>query len=71
LIPENGFPFDNEINIYDDKVAIISYEDSTGVIIQNEHISNTQKSIFNFAFEHAKTIEKEILTKEDLKYING
>ena len=69
-IPKDKFPFDNEINIYDDKIAIISHEDNIGVIIQNNHIANTQRSIFKFAFEYAKSLEKDMLTKEDLSYLN-
>lgn len=69
LIPKEEFPFDNEINIYDDKVAIISYEDEVGVIIQNEHIANTQRSIFNFAFKYARLHEHEVLTEEDKAYL--
>lgn len=56
LIPKEKFPFENEINIYDDKISIISHQDQIGVIIQNEHIANTQRSIFNLAFEYAKTL---------------
>ena len=69
LIPKEDFPFDNEINIYDDIVAIISYEDEVGVIIQPEHIANTQRSIFNFAFKYARLHEDEVLTKEDKAYL--
>lgn len=63
LIPKEDFPFKNEINIYDDKVAIISHEDQVGVIIQNQHIADTQRAIFNFAFKYAKK-EEEILMKQ-------
>ena len=61
FIPKDKFPFDNEINIYDDKMSIISHVDNVGVIIQNQAIANTQKSIFNFAFEYAKLIEKDLM----------
>ena len=61
LIPKEDFPFKNEINIYDDKVAIISHEDQMGVIIQNKNIADTQRSIFKFAFKYAKIAEREIL----------
>jgi len=44
------FPFKNEINIYDDKVAIISHVDQIGVIIQNQAIADTQKSIFRLCY---------------------
>lgn len=54
LIPKKDFPFKNEINIYDDKVAIISHEDKIGVIIQNKNIADTQRAIFEFAFKYAK-----------------
>lgn len=71
LIPMEKFPFKNEINIYDDKVAIISHQDEVGVIIQNQNIADTQRAIFNLGFEYAKILEKEILTVEDLKYLEG
>ena len=59
LIPKNKFPFKNEINIYDDKVAIISHEDNIGVIIKNKNISDTQRAIFKLGFEYAKILEGE------------
>lgn len=44
--------FENEMNIYDDKVAIIHLErgQEFGVIIQSKEISNMQKSIFQLAW---------------------
>lgn len=61
LIPKDSFPFQNEINIYDDKVAMISHQDLLGVIIQNKRIADTQRSIFNFAYEYAKILEQKLL----------
>lgn len=69
LIPEEKFYFENEINIYDDKIAITSHKDQIGVIIQNKHIANAQKAIFNLAFEHAKELEKQLLTKKDIQFL--
>jgi len=69
LIPNNKFPFKNEINIYDDKISIISHSDNVGVIIQNKSVADTQKSIFEFAFEYAKEVENKILTKTDRKFL--
>jgi HTH-type transcriptional regulator, sugar sensing transcriptional regulator len=57
LIPKKKFPFKNEINIYDDKVAIVSHKDKIGVIIQNKDIADTQRAIFKFGFEYAKILE--------------
>jgi len=61
MIPREDYPFKNEINIYDDKVAIVSHQDQVGIIIQNSYIADTQRSIFNFAFKYAKIAEKELL----------
>jgi hypothetical protein len=71
LVPKDKFPFKNEINIYDDKVAIISHQDEIGVIIQNQNIADTQRAIFNLAFEYAKILEKDLLTEEDLVYLKS
>ena len=70
LIPKAKFPFRNEINIYDDKMAIISHEDNIGVIVQNKYIAETQRSIFKFAFEYAKHFESHILSKEDKEFLS-
>jgi sugar-specific transcriptional regulator TrmB len=51
FLPENEYPFGNEINIYDDKVSIISHDDQVGVIIQNKNIANTQRAIFELCFK--------------------
>jgi sugar-specific transcriptional regulator TrmB len=58
FIPKDLYYFENEINIYDDKMSIISHKDMLGVIIQNEAIANTQRTIFRFAFEYAKSLGK-------------
>lgn len=56
FVSKEKFPFKNEINIYDDKVAIISHADKIGVIIQNKNIADTQRSIFRLGFEYAKLL---------------
>ncbi|QQR55124.1 TrmB family transcriptional regulator [Candidatus Peregrinibacteria bacterium] len=67
LTPKDEFPFKNEINIYDDKVAIISHEDQIGVIIQNQHIADSQKAIFNFVFKQVKKQYKPNIKKTSVK----
>jgi HTH-type transcriptional regulator, sugar sensing transcriptional regulator len=59
LIPKKKFPFKNEINVYDDKLAIISHADKIGVIIQNKSIADTQRSIFELGWEYAKLLSKK------------
>lgn len=58
-IPEEIFPFANEINIYDDRIFIISHADKLGIIIRNKNIAETQRSIFKLSFYAAKKIDKE------------
>lgn len=59
LVPADQFTFTNEINIYDDKVAIISYkEELIGMIIQSPEIANTQRDIFKMAWQFAGMLGK-------------
>lgn len=55
LVPSDRFPFHNEINIYDDKVAIVSFgkDEVLGMIIQSQEIADTQRAIFTMAWEFA------------------
>lgn len=59
LVPKELFPFRNEINIYDDKLTIISHQDLIGVVIQNQNIADGQRAIFNLAFEYAKLVQND------------
>lgn len=61
LVPRDLFPFKNEINIYDDKLSIISHQDLIGVVIQNRNIADGQRAIFNLAFEYAKLVQSDPL----------
>ncbi|MBU0981089.1 hypothetical protein KKC94_00170 [Patescibacteria group bacterium] len=56
LVPRSEFSFANEINIYDDKVAIISFgqDEILGMIIESPEIADTQRAIFLMAWEFAK-----------------
>lgn len=54
LVPGEKFNFTNEINIYDNKVAIISFKDELiGTIIESTEVANTQRAIFNMAWDFA------------------
>lgn len=59
LLPSDMFPFENEINIYNNKFSLISHKDNMGVIIENESIANTQKLIFNICWQFAKNFSRE------------
>ncbi len=56
LVPANDFDFTNEINIYDNKLAICSYApkgDMFGVIIESKEVAETQRQIFEMAWRYA------------------
>ncbi|PJC37086.1 hypothetical protein CO046_02220 [Candidatus Peregrinibacteria bacterium CG_4_9_14_0_2_um_filter_53_11] len=59
LVPSEEFTFTNEINIYDDKVAIISFQDvpPIGMIIQSAAIAATQRDIFTMAWRFASAFD--------------
>ncbi|OGJ50974.1 hypothetical protein A2229_00630 [Candidatus Peregrinibacteria bacterium RIFOXYA2_FULL_33_7] len=53
LVSSNEFTFTNEINIYDDKVAIASFKgELIGMLIQCQEIADTQKDIFKMAWRY-------------------
>jgi HTH-type transcriptional regulator, sugar sensing transcriptional regulator len=60
LISAEEFDFDNEINIYDDKVAIVSFggegNDLFGVIIESKEVADTQRQIFEMAWRFAGSL---------------
>lgn len=60
LVPAKKFTFTNEINIWDDKVAISSFRDTPpiGVLIESVEIANTQRDIFRMAWEYAGSLKK-------------
>jgi sugar-specific transcriptional regulator TrmB len=56
VIPQSQFPIGIEMNIYGDKVAFINFNknsDLFAIVVQNPFISNTQKALFDLAWETA------------------
>jgi len=57
LVNAKEFPIHNEINIYDNKVAIVSFSENPsdlfGVIIESKEVAETQKQIFEMAWRFA------------------
>ncbi|MBN1494929.1 hypothetical protein JW911_04310 [Candidatus Peregrinibacteria bacterium] len=59
LLPAKSFKFTNEINIYDNKVAITSYADElVGIIIESEQIADTQRDIFKMSWAYAGLVKR-------------
>lgn len=72
LIPSDQFDFTNEINIYDDKVAIISFKDELiGMIIESIEIANSQRAIFNMCWQFANIIKPENIKHKLLEPLKG
>lgn len=58
LVPYQMFPFSNEIDIYGNKVAIMSLqEELLAIIIESESVANTQRAIFELAWLGAKHLQ--------------
>jgi len=56
LVPETDFQFTNELNIYGNKLLILSLQDDyLAVIIESQSVANTQRSIFELAWRGAKS----------------
>jgi len=52
LLPPQKALFHNETNIYDDKISLVSFKDRPmGIIIQNQELADTQRSIFELLWE--------------------
>lgn len=54
LVSPKEFDFSPEINIYDDKIAIMSLAEEFGVIIESKEIAEAQKKIFELAWKGAR-----------------
>lgn len=54
LLPEDEFTIPVEINIYNNKLAIVSYIDEMGVIIESESIANAMKKIYGLLWKRLK-----------------
>ncbi len=58
IVDKDKFPFSNEINIFRNKLLIVSYKELLGVIIESADIARTQKAIFELAWLGAKQVAK-------------
>ncbi len=55
LLSAKDFQFTNEINIYDNKVAITSFKNEMiGILIESQAIADTQRDIFKMAWGFAQ-----------------
>jgi len=61
LVPGDEFDFNNEIHIYDNKVAICAFgkeqADAFAVIMESKEVADTQRQIFEMAWRYAKMVK--------------
>lgn len=50
LVPRDLYPFKIHIDMYNDKVAIISFEEEIGLLIQSRDTTDTMRSFFQLAW---------------------
>ena len=57
IVPEK-YNFNDEITVYGDKVAIVSYKDLVGLIIENKLLAETMRNLFELTWERAGELDK-------------
>lgn len=57
LVPQEKYALNNEIMIYDNKLAIYSSEDEIGLLIENKELVETFKNIWHMAWDNAEKYE--------------
>ncbi len=62
IVPEK-FKISPEINIYDDKIAIMSLREKFGVIIESREVVDAFKKMFGLAYERAAQYDKELVER--------
>lgn len=64
LVPKEEIAITNEINIYDDKIAIVSFRDNLiGMIIESEDMANTQRALFKMIWTYAEKFAENSLLR--------
>ncbi len=58
LLPKEVYDLDIEINIYDNKVMMVSWAENVGILIESEKIAKAQKQIFELAWQGAQQLKK-------------
>lgn len=62
IIPKE-FQISPEINIYDDKIAIMSLREKFGVIIESREVVDAFRKLFSLAYQKAQQYDKKIMAR--------
>ena len=66
ILPKK-FAISPEINIYDDKLAILSLKEKFGVIIESKEVTGAFKKMFQLAYERAEQYDREFQERQKKK----
>lgn len=53
IVPDNDYNLKPEINVYDNKVMIASWQEKLGIIIESQEIADAMKVLFELAWKDA------------------
>jgi sugar-specific transcriptional regulator TrmB len=59
IVPDK-YAISPEINIYDNKVAIMSLSEKFGAVIESQQVKDAFQNLFDLAFERAEQYDKEL-----------
>lgn len=59
LLPKEMLDFEIELNIYDDKVAYFSVEESLAVIVKSKIIADSMRNVFGLCWKMAEKYEED------------
>jgi sugar-specific transcriptional regulator TrmB len=54
IVSNKKYPFQTEVTIYNNKIALTSYKEKIGVIIESKPIAETLKMVFNLCWDNIK-----------------
>lgn len=57
IVPKEDLDPEIEVNIYNNKVAFMNYEDKMSIIIESKAIANAMKDIYELSWKGAKSVE--------------
>lgn len=59
LVPEKEFGFSPEINIYNNKVLMVSWREKMAIIIESAEIADFHRKMYKLAWERAKEVGRK------------
>ena len=60
LVPKENYALSPEINLYDNKVAFLSFQGKYGLIIESSELTSALKKIFEMSWKGAERLHKKI-----------